>query len=127
MAYINGNEILFSSRIGINGEGGESATLITKEITENGTYNATDEGADGYSNIAVNVPMPTIIEAPLPITENGTYTAQMVGADGISKITVNVEGSGGGGTTTNSKAYKCSKAAVFTNLNWITTSATNNT
>ncbi len=29
--------------------------LITKEITENGTYNASDDGADGYSSITVNV------------------------------------------------------------------------
>lgn len=32
-----------------------SATLITKEITENGTYKASDDGADGYSEIVVNV------------------------------------------------------------------------
>lgn len=30
-------------------------TLITKEITENGTYNASDDGADGYSSVTVNV------------------------------------------------------------------------
>lgn len=30
-------------------------TLITKEITENGTYKASDEGADGYSEVVVNV------------------------------------------------------------------------
>lgn len=29
--------------------------LITKEITENGTYNASDDGADGYSSVTVNV------------------------------------------------------------------------
>lgn len=28
---------------------------ITKEITENGTYNAADEGADGYSSVSVSV------------------------------------------------------------------------
>ena len=33
----------------------EAPTLITKEITENGTYNASDEGADGYSSVSVNV------------------------------------------------------------------------
>ena len=30
-------------------------TLISKSITENGTYNASDDSADGYSSVAVNV------------------------------------------------------------------------
>lgn len=33
-----------------------SATLITKSITANGTYNASDDGADGYNSVTVNVP-----------------------------------------------------------------------
>lgn len=33
----------------------ETANLITKEITENGTYKASDDGADGYSEVVVNV------------------------------------------------------------------------
>lgn len=32
-----------------------SATLITKSITANGTYNASSDGADGYSQVTVNV------------------------------------------------------------------------
>lgn len=32
-----------------------SATLITKTITENGTYNASDDNANGYSQVTVNV------------------------------------------------------------------------
>ncbi len=36
--------------------GGGSATLITKTITENGTYSAEDDDADGYSEVTVNVP-----------------------------------------------------------------------
>ena len=35
--------------------GGGSATLITKSITENGTYNASSDSADGYSQVTVNV------------------------------------------------------------------------
>ena len=35
--------------------GGGSATLITKTITENGTYNASSDSADGYSSVTVNV------------------------------------------------------------------------
>lgn len=36
-------------------EGGGSGTLITKSITQNGTYNASDDSADGYSQVTVNV------------------------------------------------------------------------
>lgn len=32
-----------------------SATLITKTVTENGTYNAVDDNANGYSQVTVNV------------------------------------------------------------------------
>lgn len=35
--------------------GGGSSTLITKNITENGTYDAEDDNADGYSSVTVNV------------------------------------------------------------------------
>ena len=35
---------------------GGSATLTTKSITENGTYSAEDDDADGYSEVTVNVP-----------------------------------------------------------------------
>ena len=31
------------------------ANVATKTITENGTYNATDDGVDGYSAVDVNV------------------------------------------------------------------------
>lgn len=57
----------------------------TEEITENGTRDVTDK-----AEVNVNVPIPTIIEAPSEITANGTYTASQMGADGISKVTVNV-------------------------------------
>lgn len=36
--------------------GGGDATLITKSITANGTYSASDDSADGYSEVTVNVP-----------------------------------------------------------------------
>lgn len=35
-----------------------SATLISKSITANGTYSASDDSADGYSSVTVNVPTP---------------------------------------------------------------------
>ena len=43
------------------GGGGSSATLITKTITENGTYNASSDNADGYSSVTVNVPTPAAV------------------------------------------------------------------
>jgi hypothetical protein len=36
--------------------GGGGGILIPKDITENGTYNANDDSADGYSSVNVNVP-----------------------------------------------------------------------
>lgn len=36
-------------------EGGGGGTLITKTIDANGTYDAEDDGADGYSSVTVNV------------------------------------------------------------------------
>ena len=68
--YLNGSQIikgdanLVSENIadgkevfGITGthKGGTTPTLITKEANENGTYKASDEGADGYSEFVVNV------------------------------------------------------------------------
>ena len=37
-------------------QSGGSATLITKSITANGTYNASADNADGYSSVTVNTP-----------------------------------------------------------------------
>ena len=41
------------------GGGGGSATLIEKTITANSTYNASDDGADGYSKVVVDVTPPS--------------------------------------------------------------------
>lgn len=38
--------------------GGGSAVLIEKSVTANGVYNASDDQADGYSKVTVNVPAP---------------------------------------------------------------------
>lgn len=40
-------------------------TLITKTITANGTYQAADDQADGYSEVVVNVPQPTPAVDPI--------------------------------------------------------------
>lgn len=44
-----------SNLIRIGGGGGSAPTLIAKSITENGTYNAIDDNADGYSSVEVDV------------------------------------------------------------------------
>lgn len=53
--------------------GGGSATLITKSVTENGTYSAEDDSADGYSEVTVNVPTGITPTGTLNITANDTY------------------------------------------------------
>lgn len=42
--------------------GGGGSTLITKSITENGTYNASSDNVDGYSQVTVNVSGGTVTE-----------------------------------------------------------------
>lgn len=37
------------------GGGGNASTLISKSITQNGTYDAINDNADGYSSVVVNV------------------------------------------------------------------------
>lgn len=70
-----------------------SATLTTKSITANGTYNASSDNADGYSSVTVAVPGGATIE-PLSVTQNGTYNPPS-GVDGYAPVTVNVSGGGG--------------------------------
>lgn len=48
---------------GISPGGGGGSTLIERTITENDVYFATDDDADGYSKVIVNVPQPTIVTA----------------------------------------------------------------
>lgn len=73
-----------------------SATLTTKSITQNGTYNASSDNADGYSSVTVNVSGGgSAVVQPLSVTENGTYNPPS-GVDGYAPVTVNVSGGGGG-------------------------------
>lgn len=72
---------------------GESATLITKSITANGTYNASEDNADGYSSVTVNVEAEPISLQQKTATTNGEVTPD-AGYDGLSKVVVNVATSG---------------------------------
>jgi hypothetical protein len=69
--------------------GSGSAVLISKTINQNGNYSATDDEADGYSDVKVNV-QPTLTTKS--ITANGTYNAASDEADGYSSVSVNVPG-----------------------------------
>ena len=64
-------------------------TLTTKNITTNGTYNASSDNADGYSSVTVNVPSgsPTIQSLTVaPSTTQQTFNAS--GVDGYKPVTV---------------------------------------
>lgn len=79
----------------ISGGGSE---LITKNITENGTYTAASDEADGYSAVSVNVPS-SATTATKTITANGTYNSSSDNVDGYSLVIVNVPTGGGGNTS----------------------------
>lgn len=75
---------------------GGGGTLGTKTITQNGTYNATDDDLDGYSAVTVNVSggiTPTGTKQ-ISITQNGTTTEDVTNYAN-AEITVNVSGGGG--------------------------------
>lgn len=87
------------------GGGGGSATLITKSITANGTYDASDDSADGYSAVTVDVPNSytqadegkvvsdgaLVAQTSDTVTTNGTVNTTL-----ISSLLVNVQGGTGG-------------------------------
>ena len=50
---------------------GGGSTLITKSISANGTYNASSDSADGYSQVTVTVPASAVDSGTKNITANG--------------------------------------------------------
>lgn len=69
------------------GGGGSQPVLIEKSVTQNGTYSAQDDEADGYSSVSVEVEPDLTTKS---ITANGTYNATSDNADGYSSVTVAV-------------------------------------
>lgn len=64
--------------------------FVTKTITQNGTYSAIDDNADGYSSVIVNI-SGTPILVQKTITTKGIYNPANDNADGYSLITVDIE------------------------------------
>lgn len=50
----------------------EGSILVEKTITENGTYNPSDDNADGYSQVSVNVPHRPLIGTTIPSNSQGS-------------------------------------------------------
>lgn len=78
---------------------GGSAVLVTKTITENGTYDASDDDADGYSEVTVNVSgsssaYPVFMSASSTISGTAQYTPYAAYGTELE----NFWGSNGGGT-----------------------------
>ena len=87
-----------------SGGGGGGSTLIEKSISANDVYNASEDSADGYSKVTVDVPNTYTAQDegkvvsngalvaqtayPIEITENGTYDIT-----NYNSITINVSSS----------------------------------
>lgn len=81
--------VLRAGSLGLTtGDGGGEAELIEKSISENGVYNASDDEADGYSKVTVNLPLDS-----KSITSNGTYLASSDNLQGYSSVSVEVSAS----------------------------------
>ncbi|MBR2806679.1 MAG: hypothetical protein IKF22_03660 [Lachnospiraceae bacterium] len=68
---------------------GGGATLITKNISANGTYNASSDSADGYSQVNVSVPASAVDSGTKNITANGNNQDVV----GYAAVNVNVPNS----------------------------------
>lgn len=70
------------------GGGGTPATLIDKNISANGTYNAVDDNADGYKKVVVDVE-PNLQNKSVTISTNTTTTIEKdSGYDGLGTVSV---------------------------------------
>lgn len=110
-----------------------SATLISKTITENGTYSATDDSADGYGSVTVEVENSyeaadegkvvssgvLVAQTSRTVMENGTYDTTE-----NNELVVNVSGGGGGSETepTLPAEYQEVEYIDFDNKSWVTIS-----
>lgn len=72
---------------------GDASVLTTKSITQNGTYNASSDNVDGYSQVVVNVPTPSAFVPNVQIAQgvNRVNTTSYSAVSGQS-ITVSTTG-----------------------------------
>lgn len=66
------------------------STLISKTITQNGSYSPQSENADGFSSVTVNVGRNLVRK---DITRNGSFSAASDHVDGFSSVSVDVPNS----------------------------------
>lgn len=100
---MNYYDIILAKKLS-GGGGGGSAVLINKNISANGTYNASTDNADGYKKVVVSVPNTYVAgdegkvvssgalvsQSSATYTTNNTYDTTL-----INSVTVNVSGGGG--------------------------------
>lgn len=84
--YLGRNKITPTIRYGSGGN--TSATLISKTINNNGTYNAVDDNADGYSSVTVDIQFTKQNKIVDPSITSQTITADM-GYDALNAVTIN--------------------------------------
>jgi hypothetical protein len=86
--------------------GGGGSTLIEKSISANGVYNASDDSADGYSKVTVDVPNTYTAQDEGKVVDNGALVAQTAMSSEVTEngtvnttlynsVTVNVSSGGG--------------------------------
>lgn len=123
----------FSTAIGTIPSGG-SATLITKNIDANGTYNASSDSADGYSSVTVAVPNTYTASDEGKVVSNGALVAQTARPDTITtngsyittnynSVTVNVPTGGGSTELLSARAHLTAPSSVDTRK-WIALGST---
>ena len=106
------------------------AKLITKEITENGTYDATDDSANGYSSVTVNVEggggSSDFSTAEVTITNNASDDTTLIGAVNIfgDKLAFDITVDKDATITRTAVLYKNTVRWVVTGTATVTGSAT---
>ena len=89
-----------------------TATFMTKNITENNTYNAADDGVSGYSSVTVEVPSgPETFDVTIDLgnsTSNKTYSETITAINNGSIVNFMIEE--GGESVKSSGYYLCDDA-----------------
>ena len=104
----------FVSAIGNIPTGG-GGTLITKNITANGTYNAEDDNADGYSSVTVAVPGVKKLTGSFTVGSNDTSHTISFG-ETISKYLFLIEMTDASKTTLSGSGNTSPRSYAFTGM-----------